>query len=323
MRTRLIPLFALSLLCAFTPRPLFAQAPRREDPGVTAKKERARTLATEGYDLLQSGETERAITLFLEAEKLYHAPTLVLLLAEAHEKLGKIVEARALYKTVLDEELPKSAPFEFVEAKASAQRALDALEGRFGTLQVLVPGADPGDVTVTIDGKRATPFDGLHPQNPGTHKVTVTGGGGAQVTQTVVLRAGSTERLIVPFAAINPYGSGSLFAPAAVAFGLGVAGIGVGTITGIMAASKVSAASARCETGPCVSAEETRGAEGLITASAVSFTLGGAGLATSAVLLYLGRRVSSTDEIKVGDGDGKVTARAAVGPAGVFVTGTF
>jgi hypothetical protein len=323
MRTRLIPLLALSLLCAFTPGPVFAQGPQREDASVTLKKERARTLATEGYDLLLSGETERAISLFLEAEKLYHAPTLVLLLAEAHEKLGKIIEARAFYKAVVDEELPKSAPFEFVEAKASAQRGLDALEGRFGTLQVLVPGAGPDDVTVTIDGKRMTPFDGRYPLNPGMHKVTVTGGGGAQVTQTVVVRAGSSQELAVPFKAINPYGSGSLFAPAAVTFGLGVVGLGAGVITGVMAANKMSEASARCGTEPCISGEESRSAAGLITASVVSSTLGGAGLATSAVLLFMGRRGSSTDEITVGDGDGKVTARAAVGPGGVFVTGTF
>src|SRR5262245_53208218 len=121
MRRSWIPLIAALVFSAGTPSPLFAADPPREEAHVDGKKDKARKLALEGFEHLQKGKTEPAIALFLEAEKLYHAPTIVLLLAQAHEKLGRIVEARAFYKSIIEEDLPRTAPREFFDAKLEAK----------------------------------------------------------------------------------------------------------------------------------------------------------------------------------------------------------
>lgn len=277
------------------PAPLFAAEPARDeaDPEA-AKKGRARELTLSGFEALQRGETERAIARFSEAERLYHAVTIVLLLAQANERLGRVVEARALYRSIMNEALPPRSPKEFIDAKVVAKRGFDALAGRFATVIVRSPGASPDAVTLTIDGAVASPFDAAHPLNPGTHTLTLIGRGGASVTQSVSVKAGDEERVLVPFASLDPYGPGSLTVPAAIAFGVGLAGLGAGAVTAGLAQSSAGDSSARCVRSGCSPSASAKDSNTLGVASAVSFAAGGASLATSAILLYVGRRGRAT-----------------------------
>lgn len=318
MRTLGTALFAAAL-AALTPGAARAdkatgfaavEAPRgssQSEAGLEERKRLARELALEGFDLMQSGDYKGSIQLFIKAEKNYHAPTIVLLMAEAHQKLGKLVEARTLYARVASEELPRSAPLEFYEAQREAKRQMDALDKMLPTLQVLVPGAEPHRVMVTVDGARLSPFSQPHQQNPGRHVVAVSYDGGRPVTQEIALQERAVERVVVPLEAVEA-GARRLVIPATVAFGVGLAALGVGAAAGIVAMNEAPApdGTAAPSYWPTVSTV------GLITA--------GVGLGTSAVLLYLDRP-SGTGPLAYGTRG--PSTRVAVGPGSISLVGSF
>lgn len=285
------------------------EAPRKERTEVPLeeRKSAARTLALEGFDLLQSGEYQRAIQLFIEAEKKYHAPTIVLLMAEAHEKLGKLVEARSLYARIASEELPRAAPFEFYEAQREAKRGMDALDKRLPTLQVIVPGAERHRIRVTVDGARVSPFDRAHPQNPGRHVVAVSYDEGSPVKQEIALREGAVERVVVPFSAVEA-GSKRLVIPAAIAFGLGISALAVGSVAGIIAMNEAP------------EPRQSSSSNHWTAVSTVGFVTGGIGLGASAVLLYLDRPSSSAGQVY---GPSVTATRVVIGPGSMALIGSF
>lgn len=321
MRTLGMSLCAASLICLATEAAeadttalrVAESRPVPPDASIDERRSVARTLAIEGYDLLQAGSYSEAIRLFTEAEKLYHAPTIVLLLAEAHEKLGKLVEARSFYEAITVEELPRTAPLEFFEAQRTAQRNLELLEKRLPTLQVLVPGASREKVRVTVDGERISPFDQARAQNPGRHMVAVTYDNGRTVSQEVVLREGATERFHVPVAAVEG-GSSSVLVPAAIAFGTGAAGLGVGVVAGIVATNKAGELSERCSAGPCTDEGLSSSVSRWTTVTLIGLAAAGVGLGTGAVILYLDRPSSTARGTAV---------QATVGLGSVGVRGTF
>jgi hypothetical protein len=271
------------------------------------RKSAARALAHEGFDLLQAGEYQRAIQLFTEAEKKYHAPTIVLLMAEAHEKLGKLVEARTLYARIASEELPRSSPLEFYDAQREAKKHIEALDKRLPTLQVIVPGAERHRIQVTVDGAQVSPFDQPHPQNPGKHVVAVSYDDGTPVKQAVALREGAVERVVVPLSVVEA-GSKRLVIPATIAFGLGISALAVGSVAGIVAMNETP------EPGVPSSSSywSTISTVGLVTA--------GVGLGASAVLLYLDRPGSGVGPAY---GTFSMSPRVAIGPGSIALSGSF
>jgi hypothetical protein len=281
------------------------------DAPVEDRKSAARTLALQGFDLLQAGQYEKAIHHFTEAEKLYHAPTIVLLLAEAHEKLGKLVEARAFYRAITIEELPRTAPLEFFEAQRTAQRNIEALDKRLPTLQVLIPGVPPDKVRVTVDGASVAPSDQAHAQNPGRHLVAVAYDGGATVTHEVVLAEGATDRVVIPRASVEGAG---MRTPAAIALGAGAVGLGVGIVAGVVAFQKANALPEQCAAGRCLGDEGADGVARWTAVSLVGVAAAGIGLGTGAALLYFNgpRATASAPQF-----------RTAIGPGSIVVMGSF
>ncbi|WP_437285986.1 tetratricopeptide repeat protein [Sorangium sp. So ce406] len=84
----------------------------------------ARTRAHEGLKLYGADRWQEAFDAFQEADRLYHAPTLVLYMARCQRKLGNLEGARALYEQVLDERLPEDPPPAFLEARKDAETEL-------------------------------------------------------------------------------------------------------------------------------------------------------------------------------------------------------
>jgi hypothetical protein len=285
------------------------EAPRgeRSEASIEERKSAARALALEGFDLLQSGKYQRAIQLFIEAEKKYHAPTIVLLMAEAHEKLGKLVEARSFYARIASEELPRSSPPEFYDAQRQAKSQMEALDKRLPMLQVLVPGAERDRIRVTVDGERVSPFDQPHAQNPGRHVVAVSFDDGSPVKQEIALREGAVERVVVPRSAVEA-GSKRLVIPATIAFGVGVSALAVGSVAGIVAMNETPE--------PGVAGSSSKWS----TISTVALVTAGVGLGASAVLLYLDRPSSDTGPAI---GARVTNARVAIGPGSIALAGSF
>src|SRR5881394_718863 len=70
----------------------------------------ARALASAGRELFEKGEYDKALQRFQGAEAIFHAPPHLLFIARSQQKLGHLTAARDVYKKLIGEKLPSSAP---------------------------------------------------------------------------------------------------------------------------------------------------------------------------------------------------------------------
>lgn len=295
----------------------------------------ARVAATKGAEAFNAQRYAEAVDLFMRAESLVHAPTHLLYIARAQEKLGKLVRAREAYLKVTRERIEANAPQAFRAAQAEAQKALTALEPRIPNITVQVEGAGSGPVSVTLDGAPLPPaLVGLpYPVDPGEHKLQATAEGRASGEQVVTVQEGQRDTVVLQLAAAStspaplaaPGEATPVTAPAAteadlattdagpntmriggfVALGVGVVGLGAGTFFLLRANSKRNEADDLCNLpgGSCPATaprEEITQlddeADSARTLSAVSFIAGGVGVAAGVTLLILSGNSSSAEE---------------------------
>lgn len=193
-----ISLAATLPLTAFSSE-AFADAAADDDA-----KKKARELANSGFEQFEAGEFDKAIALFKQADATFHAPTILLLLARAHEKKEDFVSARAVYRKIADEQLAADAPKEFVEAQKTAKDAADSLDGKIAFVKIVLKGATKQTVQISIDGVEVpgARLSEAIPANPGTRKIAATIGGddgGRTVFQTVTLKEGTTKQIQLVF----------------------------------------------------------------------------------------------------------------------------
>jgi tetratricopeptide (TPR) repeat protein len=299
---RFAPVLALALALA----PAIATA--QPEPTQEAK-DAARGLAEKGYELFEQGKYAEAITHFQQAEQRFHASPHLLFIARSRVKMGQLVEARDVYDKVVAEQLANYAPDAFRQAQAEARGELDGLRKRIPTIQLVVIGAEPESVRVTLDGVEVPSWKIQErlPANPGAHTVTATRPGSEPITRSVTLTEGAAESVDLSFGApAGPAGPGptpppdqgpksSLVLPL-VAFGVGGLGLGIGAITGAMSLGKVSdiEEQADCIPDPDDSAkqicdpsyqEDADSARTLGTVSTVAFVVGGIGIGAGVILL--------------------------------------
>ncbi|MEB2310966.1 MAG: hypothetical protein OZ921_02085 [Sorangiineae bacterium] len=294
----------------------------------------ARAAATQGAAAFQKGQWQEAIDLFSRAESLVHAPPHLLYMARASVKLGKLVKAQELYLKIVRDKLAPGAPAAFREAQQSAEAEVKDVEAKIAHLTIQVTGAGGAAVAVTVDGEKVPPaLVGIAmPVDPGTRQLQATAPGFAAVTQSVTLAAGASQSvsLVLTADAAAPAGSASVppaagGAPAAppgsapptppdrgsgaessgnglrigsyVALGVGVVGLGAGTLFALQSSSKRSDADAAFEAcgSPCLKsnphAADAAGfddsAKSAQTLATVGFIVGGVGIATGVTLFLL------------------------------------
>lgn len=301
-------------------------APATAQPGAPsgaaaqADREQARALGEEGLEHFAASRWQEAHDRFEQADRLFHAPTLTLYMARCQAKLGRPLAARALYERLLAEPVPASAPRPFLEAQASARTELAEVDARVGRLTVVVTG---GEASVAIDGVAAEGADlTKRPVDPGEHTIEVTAPGQPPVRRTVTVAQGAEEAVTISVSRAAPpppppprEEEGSMV-PALVAFGVGAAGLGVGSVTGILALSKASDLKDQCDGNRCAAALETDrdAVDTLSTISTIGFVVGGVGVATGVVLLV----------VRPGGDAAETTAwRATAGPGRIDVRGAF
>lgn len=277
-----------------------------------------------GYQLAQDGKCEEAIPHFVESLRLDAKAITLINLASCEEKtarladaLGHWVEARAKAQA------EGNAPIE-----EEAEKKAKALEARVPKLTVMVAGAPP-DAEVMRDGVTlgsASMNVGL-PVNPGTHTLLVRAKDHEDTTQTITIAEGEAKRVELKLGGakktvVAPPGSGpakeegSKTSPLVlIGFGTAVAGVAVGTITGLMAFGKANTAEEKCpQRDPCSSTEGVdAGSSGqtLGTISTIAFIVGGAGAALGVYGLVWGKPGAST------------SVAVSVGPVGGGLRGTF
>jgi hypothetical protein len=276
----------------------------------------ARALGQEGVKLADSGNCAEAVDRLARAEKMYHAPTTLARLGECQVQLGKLVEGTENLNRVVREQLAPGAPAAFAAAQERAKKVLEEAKPKIAKLKIAVAAPADAQITVKVDGENI-PLANLNmnrPIDPGEHTVDASAPGYKPASAKVKLAEGANDSIALtlepdpnapktapPPAASStqtqasstqkqPQGdSGSSRIPAYAAFGVGVIGLGVGTVTGLMATSKKSDLESACDdNGACPesSRDTLDSGKTLGTISTVGFVVGAVGIAAG-VVLYL------------------------------------
>jgi hypothetical protein len=285
---------------------------------------------------------EEAARHFEQAEALFHAPTLQLMIARTHARRGLLLEAEAAYRKLLAEDLAPEAPAEFPQAQATGRAELEALAARIPRLVLRL--SDPSAaarVELSFDGRplSAGELDRPIRCNPGSHAIVLTAPGVEPVSRTVTLAEAEHMTIELPVAAGAasagaPLGgeaeppSGSLM-PALAAFGVGAVGLVAGTVAGALALDKQSELEARCPTRHCFPEDEELADAASVnaTVSTVGFVVAGVGAAAGVTLLIVrSAGTSSAGTQSSGsspNGSSSQSLQLEVGPSGVAVLGSF
>jgi hypothetical protein len=287
-------------------------------PAEVSPQERvaARALADAGFELFTAGDYETALDRFASAEKIIHAPPHLLFMARCYERLGRLLEARAVYLGIVEEPLDDRAPREFHQAKDAAARELAELLRRIPAVRLEVLGPDPALVELSVDGA-THPFAADQPLffEPGSHRFEVRAAGYLPRTRSLELREGRTELVRI---ALQPVGGGqaletspSLLGPA-VLLSLGGAGLIVGAVTGGLALGKAGELEEACpRRSECPAAHEPLEEEArrLGTASTVAFAVGGAMAGAGAIWLIVALSEDDQQELAVAPRPGGAALR--------------
>jgi hypothetical protein len=271
-----------------------------------ASRATARKLGYSGVEAYQAGDFKGASDKLERAYRVLRVPSLGLWSARALLKLGKLVEASERYEQVA--QLSGSAGDEAVQRNALADAATDlaALTPKIPQLTVQIEGAAPTDVSVVIDGIAIAPalIGEARPVNPGRHEILGTYGS-ARAAVEVTLSEGEQKPALLRFgasvqapppAAINdrqqveastPSKLGTQRTLALVAGGIGVVGVGIGTVFGLKSKASHDEAVKYCVGGTCndprgVTAGNDAHASGNV--STIAMIVGAAGLAGGVVL---------------------------------------
>lgn len=281
-------------------------------PGVTlaseGSKAAAEALFNDARSLMAAGRYDEAIAKLQASQNLDPALGTMLNLAECYEKTGKIASAWAQYREVVSLARQSGAK----EREDFAEQKSRALEPRISKLAIkLTPAAgDPSSMTITRDGdvvsaaELAVPI----PVDPGKHVIEVRAPGKAPWSLTVEIGEGSSTKAVEipalmdapgnaqPTPATNPatpaaQNDGSTQRVLAlVSGGVGVVGIGLGTVFGLKASSSWSDAKGECSAYPygCTQKglSDKDDAQSQATISTIGFIVGGVGLAGGLALWF-------------------------------------
>jgi hypothetical protein len=297
-----------AVLCGALFLTTFAQAAEPDD----ATRNAARDLALRAAQAYEAGDHATAQDLFHRAYALVPAPTLSLREARALEKLGRLVEAVEAYVRTARTRVNPNDPEVFQQAVREAQDELARLRPRVPRLKIAVEGADSSQLIVTVDGKpmRRELVGVEAPIDPGTHAIQATTANGGGASQSVTLKEGESQSIVLRLEA----GTAPLAAPSAeaaapaktpiladtegsnwqrtwtiVSFGVGGAGLGVGVVTGLIASSRHSRAEDGCPENRCVAgsaaADDVDAFRSLRTVSTVGYVVAAVGVAAGTTLL--------------------------------------
>lgn len=272
---------------------MFAFAPTAAADPTPQEKEHARELMADGRDKRDRNDLAGAVEAFKQADAIMHVPTTAYEVAKTQQQMGKLVDARETVDAI--SRLPASAndPAPFNEARGKADVLGRELDKQLARIRVDAAAAATAG-SVTVDGAPATPHDGVIWVMPGKHTV-VAGSASAEVT----VAAGETKTVEVQ-GTPKPYGAeqppppttgGGLKIPtlSLIGFGVGAAGLVVGSITGVMAMSAEGDLSDECPNMKCRSdrRDDLDSAKTKATISTVGFIVAGVGIAVGVVGFFL------------------------------------
>jgi hypothetical protein len=354
MRSRLLPASChrLGALAALVVATCVSPALAQSD----ADRATARELGQQGFAALDAKDYATAEDRLRRADKLVHAPTLMLGLARALAGEHKFVEAQEMYQRIIREGLPAGASEAFRTALDDARKEVSSVSPFIGGVTIVVQAQGGGEVPnekVTIDGApvNVASLGVRRAIDPGSHVLAVTGDGfkpaelrftvpeGGAVDAPITLEKDpnyvvapptptpapsvptatpSTEPTPTPIGE-RPETSSSFpkFLPF-VALGVGAAGLVLGGITGGIALGDHSKLSSACGSGPCDPSQKGQldSYHTMAGISTAGFIIGGVGVAAGGLLWLLQPKGAPTPAA-----GWHVTP--TIGPASIGASGTF
>ena len=303
----------------------------------------AEALFNQGRDLMTKGKFVEACPKFEASQQLDPGLGTMLNLAECYEKTGRTASAWAEYR----EAIPLARAAGSKARQDLATERAQALQERLSTLTIRAMTGDDGDAHLEIrrDGvpMQSAELGAPIPVDPGEHLIEVAAPGkqpwstkvqvGADAAKVQVdipkLEAadGAAPAPVAAPASAPPAATADTAPPPApkssgsaqrtaglISAGVGVVGIGIGTVFGLKASSNWSDAKDTCRDGRFECTQQGKNlqsdAKSAATLSTVGFVAGGALLGLGAVLYF-------TAPSK------KENVAFIVGPGSAFVQGSF
>jgi hypothetical protein len=298
-----------------------------------ASRAAARDLGTAGVEAYQRDSFADASAKLEKAYRVLRVPSLGLWSARALVKVGQLVKASERYREVV--RLPLGDGDQIVQKQALAEAAteLDLLTPRIPRLVIKLQGGTADDTSVSVDGVTVSPalIGESLVIDPGKHVVEARRASQSVKVEVVVAEGETKDASLslqpaaatgAPAPAPAPSGPAAPLAssssPAAdtglgtrrtlalVVGGVGVIGVGVGSVLGLRAKSKLDEANdAGCSGATCPTQSGLDANDAAMTAgtfSTVAFAIGGVALTGGAVLWF------------TGGPEARKTARVGVGP---------
>jgi hypothetical protein len=293
-------------MCALRATPAIA------DPS-TQEKALASRLFDDASKLMAAGETTAACPKYAESERLDPELGTLLHLGECYAKIGKTASAWASFKEAADIAGQRSDP-----RAPKIRERIAVLEKNLSNLVIAVPDTEPATLEVRQDGAVVgkAGWGTAIPVDPGPHKITATAPGAKpreitlnvpEKSQTLTVNLPPIEYLPAePATASTTTGAVAAAgtpAPATpndarpwfsshqrtiglVVGGVGVVGIGIGSVFGLSAKSTYDESSAHCNGDHCdgTGHDFRQSAFSKATIADVAFGVGGAALIGGVVL---------------------------------------
>lgn len=294
----------------------------------------AEGLFSDAKKLMAAGKVAEACPKLEESQRLDPAPGTEFKLAECYEQTGRTASAWAMFLNVAAVAKTANLP----DREKIARDRAAALEPKLSKL-VIVVNAPPSGITVTRDGVTvgAAQWGSGIAVDPGKHTVTASAPGKQPWKTTVDVGGESTNVTVPPLLDATPEpvakktaapeggpppeptkGFGTQRTLALVAAGVGVVGVGVGSVFGLKDASKLSDAKSHCTGNACdatgVSLRHDAVSAGNV--STIAFGVGLVAMAGAAVLWFTAPKDSSAPPTT-----GRVVP--LLGPSGTGLGGTF
>jgi hypothetical protein len=270
----------------------------------------AGALFDKGVSDMQAGHFDSACPALEESEQLDPHPGTLFTLAECQAKWGKVASAVQHYQDYADlvSRLPAGQQARHRERVGVARTQLAKLKPSVPTLSLVLPPAAPAGTTVTRNGVllQGAALGLALPVDPGQYVIVTRLPSGVEHSITVSVALSDAKRVELdisqpdapvsppatppstPVSSAPPSESPRRSNTLAYAIGgVGVAGIAVGSVTGIMVFGKRSTVKDQCVGTTCSANGVSAANSGktLAIISDIGFGVGIVGLATSAVLL--------------------------------------
>lgn len=273
-----------------------AHASAQEADSVT--RDAARSLGLSGVDAYQAGDYAVASDRLEKAYSLINVPSLGLWSARALAKRNLLVEAANRYYEVAGLQVPVGDAAVQRQAQADASAELEQLRPQIPRLSIVVEGAEPSELTLSIDGQPVPASIVGKPRlvNPGQHRVEARLGA-EQSSTTVQALVGQETTATLNFArAPQAVPANRKEAPTSTArtlgwvtLGAGGVGLALGSVMGGLALNKHAdiKSSGACVDARCPPAQQNAidKLDTYRTVSSIGFIAGGALAATGLVLV--------------------------------------